>query len=476
MWREMEVKGAVFAAIVALAGLAGAKDIVLLADNTGRTMVTRELQRAIDEVGRSGGGKVSVGPGVYSIGFIDMRSNVTLEVQKGAVLSGSTNYEDFVVSGKQYETLIRFSRVDNAALVGQGTVDGNGGAWPKHEPSRRLEAADGFRPFNHLIDLRESTNVRIEGITALAAGSWTIHPRRCDGLVIRGIKLVAHRNNCNDGIDIESRNVLIENCDIDADDDGITFKTSSPDIVVENVEIRNCRVASSCSALKFGTETWGKFRNIFVHDVRVCRPCAQSGRFDWTKSKRLFGVTEYLSGLAGIAIESVDGATIEDIVFRNIEIEGPNVPFFIRMNRRHRGRLGVPSVIRNVLIENVRAKSLSRVACSFTGIPELMPSGITLRNVELVTQGGGTEAEAQDTRIAELEDSYPECNMFRKALPASGFYVRHVRGLRFENVQVRTLKPDARPYLYAEDAEIFADANCNFKAPKFDVRIQECVK
>ncbi len=300
--------------------------------------------------------------------------------------------------------------------------------------------------------------MRIEGVRVRAGGSWTIHAKRCDGVTIRGIDLLAHRNACNDGIDIESRNVLIENCRVDADDDGIVFKASERDIVVENVVVRNCHVSSSCAFIKFGTETRGDFRNVRVSDCVLTPPSAQA-RFDWRKHDGLFGVESHLVGLSGITVEMVDGGRLEDVAFRNIEITGATVPVFIRLGQRRVREDGARTCLKNVLIENVRGAAASRVACSITGVPGARVEGVTLRNVDLTFPGGGTAEEAR-AAVPEAVGGDPECYMFGCALPAYGFYVRHADGVVFENVRLKLVNgsKDARPGVATDDAGLLRKA------------------
>ena len=52
----------------------------------------------------------------------------------------------------------------------------------------------------------------------------------------------------------------------------------------------------------------------------------------------------------------------------------------------------------------------------------------------------------------ERERSYPEGIMWG-VLPAKGFFVRHARNVKFDNVEITTTAPDARPDMVKIDAE-----------------------
>ena len=407
------------------------------------------LQKSIDATSAAGGGTVTVPKGTWETGPLALKSGVTLHLAKGATLLGTTNLAAY--TSAKLPALIHTEKAENVAIEGEGVIDGRGGFF-----------GPGFRP--HLVNFRDCRNVRVEGVTLRCGGSWTLNPLRCDGVMIRNVRIWSHVNHCNDGMDISSRNVLVENCDVDADDDALVFKTPSPEVVVENVRVCNCRFASSCNAIKFGTESHGLIRNVEIRDCTLVPPSAQ-GRFDWRVNTP--GVTDYLTGLAGIAVENVDGETLEDITISGIRMDGYQTPILVRLGRRRESRTGRPACLKNMLIENVKATGVarSRIACSITGVPGLRPQGITLRNVSLLFPGGGT-AEDVICPVPEVEKSYPENRMFHALpLPAYGFYVRHADGVRLENVSTALAAADARPAVAIDDADVAVGGDCRFAPP-----------
>ena len=407
------------------------------------------LQREIDAASAAGGGTVIVPKGTWETGPLALKSGAILHLEKGATLLGSTNVAAYKAA--KLTALIHTEKAENVAIEGEGTIDGRGGLF-----------GAGFRP--HLVNFRDCRNVRVEGVTLRCGGSWTLNPLRCDGVTIRNVKIWSHVNHCNDGIDISSRNVLIEDCDVDADDDALVFKTPSPDVVVENVRVRNCRLASSCNAIKFGTESHGALRNVEIRDCTLA-PTSAQGRFDWRRNTP--GVTDYLVGLAGIAVECVDGEALEDVTISSIRMDGYQTPILVRLGRRNESRTGRSACLKNVLIENVKATGVarSRIACSITGVPGLRPEGITIRNVDLLFPGGGTAVDVF-TPVPEVEKAYPENRMFHAMpLPAYAFFVRHADGVRFENVRTRLLAADARPAVVIDDAEVTVGKDCSFAPP-----------
>ena len=156
------------------------------------------------------------------------------------------------------------------------------------------------------------------------------------------------------------------------------------------------------------------------------------------KWRGLPGVTDACTGLAGIALEMVDGGVMEKVHVHDIlMLHGVQTPILVRLARRRAPKPGKTTYLRDVLIEDVTAKSsASIIASSITGVPGLRPQDVTLRNLDLTVKGGGRAADAA-AQVPEVEKCYPENRMFGKPLPAYGFYVRHADGGRFENVKLR---------------------------------------
>jgi len=409
------------------------------------------LQAEIDAVAAAGGGVVRIGPGEREFSPVVLKSGVTLRIERGAVLLASTNAADYVARDGS-PVLIGAFDANDVAVEGEGVVDGRGWAF-KEKEGLAGESQPVATPV--LMRFSRCRNVRLEGFAFRQAAAWGIHLRNSDGVVVRRVKAFSHINDSNDGIDVESRNVLIEDCDLDTDDDALVFKSESdPDFPVENVVVRNCRLASCCNFIKFGTGSYGTWRNIRVENCKLRRAGA-SWRFDWRK--KIPGVVERVTGLAAIALEVVDGGTMEDVTVRDVSWDGGvQTPIFVRLDRRHEPRPGRKTFFRNVLVENVKGNAEGRIACSMTGVPGLPLSGVTLRNVDLAFPGGGTAEEAKAV-VPESIGEYPDPYMFGyQALPAWGLYLRHCGdGVRIENARL-SLAPgvsDARPAIVREDAE-----------------------
>jgi hypothetical protein len=108
-------------------------------------------------------------------------------------------------------------------------------------------------------------------------------------------------------------------------------------------------------------------------------------------------------------------------------------------------------VLRNVIISNVQAANVDSIGCSITGIPGHPVENITFENIRIAFRGGGTPDDTSK-EVLELQEAYPEYRMYG-ALPAYGFYCRHVTNLKFHRVGLSLLKPDHRPALVCDDVK-----------------------
>lgn len=181
--------------------------------------------------------------------------------------------------------------------------------------------------------------------------------------------------------------------------------------------------------IKFGTESNGGFKNITISNINFvhCR---------------------------GLAIETVDGGFIEDVTISNITMRDiTTAPIFIRLGKRQRGPEGSPiAKIRRIIIDNVVVSGAHHEYASIiAGLAESPVEDVRLSNIRIHYKGGGTREDAL-REPPENEKNYPEPSMFG-VIPAYGFYVRHAKGITFDNVQVSFEKEDLRPAFLLDDVQ-----------------------
>ena len=439
------------AAVLSVSSLFALERVSKVSAYTGGN-VTAAFQKEIDELSAAGGGTLRIPAGEYVVSSLRLKDGVTLHLDRWAALHGATNTAAYVRYPNQGDTaysVVYAEGARNVAVEGEGVIDGRGRFHDRW-------ATGTFEPGWDVLYFQDCRDVRIENVTLRCGSSWTCFLRHNDGVVVRGVKIWSHHNSNADGIDIESRNVLIENCDIDCEDDSLVLKAREPECVVENVTVRNCRFSCNAEHIKVGTETLGSLRKILVEDCEVSVKTPITHERPWLE---LPGAVSMQMALSAISLFVMDGGSLEDITIRNITVgEGMLTPIGVRFGDRKPRKLPGKGFLRNVLVENVRmtAPSLSYVACSVAGLPDFRPQDITFRNLDLVLKGGGRAKDAAERITEEHPRSYPTpYHVFRTMFPASVFYVRHADNIRFENCRATILDPDeARPPIVTDDATV----------------------
>lgn len=417
----------------------------------GLTLNTSFIQRAIDECSHSGGGEVVFPAGTYLTGTLYMRDNVTLNLSKNAVLLGSPNIKDYPEPDR-VKAVIYAKSVNNISIKGEGEINGNGHAFYNGDNAPN-------RPTLLLLD--KCKKVRVEDIQLGNSAFWTFRFVHCDGVFISKVNIYGHCNWNNDGFDIESRNVTIADCIVNTDDDALCFKSEDPDFTVENITVTNCIFSSNCNFIKFGTASAGGFRNIAISNC-VLYKAAESNIRSW--ARMVPGVTQPITGIAGVALEVVDGGFMEQISISNLVMNDVQTPVFIRLGARNTGLN--TSYLRNIQINQITATGQSYIACSITGVPGLRVENVVLSNLLFTLKGGGKVADALKP-VPEMEKAYPENRMFNTMLPAYGLYIRHADNITLDNVQLRThTGKEERPAIVADDVNLLRMMNTVAEAPQ----------
>ena len=418
------------------------------ATGDGKTLDTKAIQEAIDQCAKEGG-KVYLPSGIYLSGSLRLKSNVTIEISGGATLLGSTNikdYEENIAKIRSYNdsflrhSLLYAEDVQNITITGRGVIDGQGGAFEvttKKKPDRYKN-----RPY--IIRFINCKNVLVENIRMQNSAMWMQHYLACNGVVIRGIQVFNHCNKNNDMIDIDGcQDVVISDCIGDSDDDALTIKSTSEHIS-ENIAVTNCVLSSHCNAIKLGTESIGGFKNIVISNC-VVKP-----------SKKRSVIYGFPDGISGITLGLVDGGILDGIMINNIRIDGPKTPIFMRLGDR--GRVvredqprPVAGVFRNVSIENIIATGADTLGCSILGLPDRLIENISLSNIRIEYTGGAKNLP-KGKIIPEMREIYPETTRFGK-LPAYGIFIRHVKNINLNNIEMHYKKNEERSFIVCDDVQ-----------------------
>ncbi len=418
----------------------------------GKTLNSVAINTLISKVSAAGGGTVYVPPGTFLTGTIYLKSHVTLHLENGAVLLGSIDISDYPENQPPRPTdrleygrysLIYAAGQEDVALTGFGKIYGQGdhpNFTKKALEARGWSGRDAYlkRPFG--LCFVGCRKVRVENITLQNIAFWCQDYLDCDDVVVTGVTVDSQKFDYNnDGIDIDGcRNVRVSNCRFFAGDDAICLKASYRDC--ENITVTNCSGSSLANGIKFGTSSNGGFKNIAISNITLDKINA-----------------------AGIALEIVDGGTMDGVAISNIAMREVGGAIFIRLGnaaRRWTSDISKPAigVIRNVSIDNVVAKVFSvdtrPLASSLTGLPGHSLENISLSNIMIETVRSFPRERLGPplADIPEQASGYPEYSMFGD-LPAYGFYVRHVKGLTLSNVNVRFEGTDYRSALAFDDVQ-----------------------
>ena len=282
------------------------------------------VQMAIDSCPK--GGRVVLTEGEYLVRPIVLKSDITIELKKGATLLGDVREESYpyvpaktTLNGKEeilaswegnpydcHQSFVSAYRQKNIKVVGEGTINGNAdkSTWWLTPKGRKVA-----RP--RLVFLNKCKGVIFHGVTCCNSASWNLHPYFSDNLGFYDIKIQNPYTGPNtDGLDPESCNkVDIVGCRFSVGDDccaiksgklymGKTYKTPA-----NNHTLRNNLFENGHGAIVLGSEMSGGVKNlsvsqcVFSHTDRGLRIKSRRGR-----------------GKDGI----IDGVTFENIKMDNV--------------------------------------------------------------------------------------------------------------------------------------------------------------
>ncbi len=412
----------------------------------GQTVNTVALQKAIDACSAAGGGTVRLTKGDYVSGTLELKAGVMLQVDKEARLLGSSNPADYYRKELKYSSVGADSATnmklsflvaqgcERVGICGEGTIDMRG----TFENFPGKEGQEGDRPF--LLRMVDCRKVVISGIHLCNAANWVEHYLDCDDLILQGVRVDSYSNWNNDGIDIDAcHNVLVRDCVVNAEDDGLCFKNSSTR-PLENVLVENCKFYSLCNAIKFGTISVSPFRNVVIRNVESGGPAPSM----IPPENRKHNVHSY----AGVSWESSDGGDIDNILVTNIHIVRADSPLFAVANHRGKAAAGMPHPgvgrVRHLLFEHITGESNGNRGSAFVGSPEAPMEYVAVNDCKVTVEGGGTSQQAAAI-LKEQPKAYPQSNMFHAPFPAHGFYVWHAKNVSFTGLSITMQQPDARP-------------------------------
>jgi len=381
----------------------------------GLKLNTAIINRTIDQLNAKGGGTLYFPAGRYLTGAIKMKSNITIELEAGATLLFSDNFDDYLpfvemrhegIMMKSFSPLISAVDAENITIKGEGKIDGQGKKWwdeffriyvdleksgvrdlnkyqSMWDQSNDLKALYAetnedyipsfqrrfFRP--PFIQPLRCKNVRIEGITIVNSPFWTINPEFCENITIDKVTINNPLSPNTDGINPEScRYVHISNCHITVGDDCITLK-SGRDLQArklgwadENITITNCTMLAGHGGVVIGSEMSGGVKKVTISN------CVFDGTDRGIRIKSTRG--------RGGVVEDIQ---VNNIVMKNIREEAIILDMLYSKMPAEPLSERTP-VFRNININNVTGSDVL-IPIKIRGLEESPISNITFTNINI---------------------------------------------------------------------------------------------
>ena len=423
----------------------------------GIVLNTDAFARAIDALSQQGGGKLVVPAGVWFTGPIQLKSNINLHLQVGAVILFSPDETLYPIIETSFEGLdtrrclspLSANGCENIAITGRGVIDGNGQYW---RPVKRGKVTDAqwkevtARPggvvskkdywvpsqgyadaeksadmnvvkatseaeWNHfkrflrpvMISLVNCKNVLLQGVIFQNSPAWNIHPLMCENIILDNVlaRNPSYAQN-GDALDLEScKNALIVNSKFDAGDDGICIKSGKDKDgrrrgrPCENVVVDGCTVFAGHGGFVVGSEMSGGVRNILV---KSCQFLGTDVGLRFKSTRGRGGIVE------NIFIKKVSMTDIKtDAITFNMYYGGKSVAEMLADGDNPDNTTKAPvnegtPIFRNIDIQNIVCNGAGR-AMEFNGLPEMPMDNINLKNI---------------TIIARQDASFTNCTNIRK--------------------------------------------------------------
>jgi len=405
--------------------------------------MTDAIQAAINACD---GGTVVVPAGLYQAGTLTLHSNMVLAINDGGTLQGVVP-ANLDASASLYpvptpfptpnnsnsppmeQAFVYANGATNLTIQGPGVIDGNGGA-PIWSPT------GGTLDYNRPIDvwITNSKNVTLSNVSIINSALWTLVLAQDTGVLVDTVTISSPNASERDGLDIvDSQNVCVSTVNVTSEDDGIVLKSGSL-IGIDSVHVRNATVTGAPSfgnGIKTGTTSYGNFTNLCFENANV---------------------TNYAE--AAIAVESVDGAYVANVLFSGITLSNVEAPFFVLFGDRYvlpEGGVKKVGAMSCLTFENIDGGNITQPwgsAISGTAVPDagiLEIHNVTFSNVTLSLLSGN---QAPRLRVVpnEYSGQYPRPNVFGQ-LPGWAFFTRHADSVTFENMTLSISAPDSRlPY------------------------------
>ena len=365
--------------------------------------------------------------------------------------------------------LIYATNAENIAIEGEGRINGQGHGriyFPsKEDPIHR-------RPF--LILLWNCKNIYITDITLDNPGFFTFMAEKSEYILAERVKIHSMETENGDGLDFDGCcHVIIKDCIFETGDDSISPKTNYPGWPCVDFEISGCYFKSVWAGFRLGTETTSDMRDITLWNC-VFDDCNDA-----------------------IKIQDCGSGCLQDITIKNVVMRNVHRPIFMTINSYRLSKYEtsirpIPGGIRNICIEGVTViqpnfgEEYQRNCLIISGDKEIPVRDVTIKDFHMVIQGPVPEGARGRAGVPEYLDYttiYADIFSISGGFPASGPYVRHVKGIHMEECDWICMNGDERPVMFMSDVEdacitlnrALTDGNCLVQAVEANVEVKDCV-
>lgn len=386
---------------------------------------TFAFMKAIENCSKDNDKKIIVPAGKYLTGPILLKSNLNLQLEDGAIIFFSNNFDDYSPVKSRWEGVECFgfspclygSNLQNVSITGGGIIDGNGFAWWKEFKNRRrlgnepksnrekkfaklndridLSDCGGggissffFRP--PLIQFNNCSNILLEEVTVRNSPFWNTHLVYCKEVTVKNVTFQNPQQGINgDGLAIDSCNgVNVSGCNFDVNDDCLCFKSGigkdgmRVNKSCENVVVKNCKMLRGHGSAVFGSETAGGIRNIEISDCYF---------FGTDRGIRIKSRRKRAGGVENLTLKNIVMKDVGCPIVMNLYYECGAKPEEIEFlsDRNPKPITDTTPYIRNIKIINLTADNTQYAASVFLGLPERPIENILFENVKITMAKNG---------------------------------------------------------------------------------------